>query len=579
MKIFSVVCGFIAFFYSSFAFADELNLVVDKKVLSQGDVLSLSIVYSGSENGKPDLSSLQNDFQIVSNSSSSQMNYINGVFSQSKKWTVGLKPLKSGKIVIKPISFGGLTSNYEEVEVKELTDVAYIPDSKNNFNSPYFKITQDVEDDKAYLHQQLNMVVTIYDSLGLKDGTVKLSEDAKQDWIVRRLTDTPIITQEVIDGKKMNVIKFWYALFPQKSGRLEVPEFSFEGYYLKDANFGLKSLQDDFMMFGFDFRNTFGQKVPVLMKTKKKFVEVLPNIDGVLLKDWLPLKNLRLTSNLSSKNGFKVGVAFNQTIEVEAFGTDKNLFYGIDIPKSNSSLKQYPEKPEITEELIEDNIVVKARYNIVYIPQEAGEFEVPEIKVKWFNLNTNKEDVSVAKGEKIIVYPSGENVIEPKVMKNNNDDKQNKEDFIEEKENKIEKKVENKKTNYDLKYLTGFGILVIFLIGVLLKKKKKASKNQKYYKKAVINAINRRDYRLAKSNIIEWAKIKFNDDNIKNFRDIAQYTKNPLFEKQLDILNKLLYSKDVELFDGIDFIKVFKKIDKMRVKKDVTKDVLPNLYN
>ncbi|MBR6663474.1 MAG: BatD family protein, partial [Alphaproteobacteria bacterium] len=507
MKIFSVILGVVSFFYSSFALSEELSLIVDKKVLSEGDVLSLSIVYSGDENGKPDLSALQDDFQIVSNSTSSQMNYINGVFSQSKKWTVGLKPLKSGKIVIKPISFGGLTSNYEEVEVKELTNEAYIPDSKNNFNSPTFKIMQDFESSRAYLHQQLNMVITIYDSLGLKDGTIKLNEEAKQDWIVRQLTSEPIVSHEVIDGKKMNVIKIWYALFPQKSGKLEAPEFSFDGFYFKDANFGFKSLQDDFMMFGVDFRNSFGQKVPVLMKTEKKFIEVLPNPEGVLLKDWLPLKDLRLSSSLSAKNGFKVGEAFSQMVEVMAVGTEKSLFYGIDISESSSSLKQYPEKPEITEELVNGNIVVKARYNIVYIPQDAGEFDIPEIKVKWFNLNTNKEDVSIVRSEKIIVYPSNGNMVEPKVLEKNID-KESAEKTISTTDNNKETTIKKEKKSTKKEFRFGdlgifTGLFVIFVIGLFMKRKK-SSNNQKYYKKMVINSIEKHDYRLAKSSIIEW---------------------------------------------------------------------------
>ena len=108
---------------------------------------------------------------------------------------------------------------------------------------------------------------------------------------------------------------------------------------------------------------------------------------------------------------------------------------------------------------------------------------------------------------------------------------------------------------------------------------KKTNKTNAFYRKEVISAIERHDYHLAKSKIIVWAKIKFGDDEIKNFRDIATYVNNSHFEKQLDILNKLLYSKSDELLDSVDFIKTFKNIDKVKVKKDKKEDVLPNLYN
>ena len=581
MKIYKIVIGLIMFFYSSFVFADELNLVVDKKVLSEGDILRLSIIYNGSENGKPDLSSLQNDFQIVSSSSSSQMQQYMGSVSQSKKWTVGLRPLKSGKIIIKPISFGGLTSNYEEVEVKELTDVAYIPDSENNFNSPFFKIEMSIDDNKVYLHQQINVLVTIYDSLGLKDGRIDLVNETKQNWIIKQLSQRPYMTNEVIGGKNMSVIKFWYAMFPQKSGDLVMPRFRFDGYYIKNVNLGIDSFHNDFMMLGVDFRNAFGQKVPVKMETKEKIINVLPNIEGVLLKDWLPLKALEINENISAKKGFKVGEAFSQNIEIKAVGIEKNMFPDIKIPNSNY-LKQYPEKPEFVEEIIDGNIVTTAKYNIVYIPYKGGDFELPQIMVKWFNLNTNQEEVSLSKKEFITVFQNQDFSSFSEDVKKENEvifDK-NKNINIDKKEDKLKKENSD---NITLKKLLSFNFIIIIgvlaILFILLLKGKKTNKTNAFYRKEVISAIERHDYHLAKSKIIVWAKIKFGDDEIKNFGDITRYVNNSHFEKQLDILNKLLYSKSDELLDSVDFIKTFKNIDKVKVKKDKKEDVLPNLYN
>ena len=109
MKLTRCICFFVLLFFSSVALGDTLDVSLNKKIVTEGDTILLTIEYKGEKNEEPDLSSLQDDFQIVSNSKSSQINYINGVISSSKKWTIGLRPLKKGKITIKPIKLSGLS--------------------------------------------------------------------------------------------------------------------------------------------------------------------------------------------------------------------------------------------------------------------------------------------------------------------------------------------------------------------------------------------------------------------------------------------------------------------------------------
>ncbi|MBR5154781.1 MAG: BatD family protein [Alphaproteobacteria bacterium] len=576
MKIFNFLFYVCLFFYSFVAIGDELHLYLDKNVLSQGDVLALTVEYSGDENGKPDFGDIEKDFQIVSNSSSSQYSIINGNITQSKKWTIGLKPLKTGKITIKPIRFAGLISNYAEVEVKKLTDTAYIPDSENNFNSPFFQIKQKLEANEAYIHQQLLTKVIIYDSLGLKDGRLNIINENNGDWVIKQLYENPYVEQKIINGKKMNVITFLFALFPQKSGKLIAPSFLFDGYYLKDANFGFADFNDDIMMFGVDFKNAFGQKVPVRMETKKKEITIKPSVDGVMLKDWLPLKNLEITSNISAKNGFKVGEAFNRTIELKAVGVDKHLMPVLSF-EDIKGMKSYPEKPEYKEEVVNGNLVSYASYNIVYIPSQSGEFVIPKIDINWFNVVTGKLEKSSTEDEKINVFANNSIQHENKIEEKTNVVEQ--ENKVEEKtESKFEKNLNQEKQSFMFWFSIIGGILFALFVGFIMGVKKSDKKNVTYYKKALLNAIERHDYRTAKNMIIEWAKLKFGDENIKNFKDINEYIKNPYFEKQLDILNKLLYSGSDELLDSIEFVKEFKKIDKIKFKKNNSLEVLPNLY-
>ncbi|MBQ8751248.1 MAG: BatD family protein [Alphaproteobacteria bacterium] len=575
MKAINVFCFLGLFLFSINVFADELNVDIDKNVMTEGDVLYLTIEYDGSSNENPDLSSLQNDFQVVSNSTSKQITLINGVLEQTKKWTVGVKPLRSGKIVIKPIKLGGLSSNYSEVEVKEITDVAYIPDSKNNYNSPYFKIEQSTDLTSAYLNQQVLLYVTIYDSLGLRNGTINIDEKVKDDWIIVPLLKNPIVKKDVIDGRKMNVINFVYAIFPQKTGELEIPQFSFEGEYIKDVGFSSPDFGEEFMMFGMDFRNAFGQKVPVRMKADAKVLNVLMPKDKTPLNKWFPVKNLQVSSFIGQKNNFMVSEAFNQKVIVKATGATQTLLPNIEFPQT-AGLKQYPEKPEIKEDIVNGNVVTTATYNVVYIPTQRGNITIPPIEIKWFNVNNNQfETASTNEVNLVIAKSDMEEIAFP------NDNSVSNETEIEKKE--IVKKENNVETKKDYKQIPliwylAFGGIVLILLLVMLISKKQSSKNAKYYKKLVISSILKHDYAQTKIYLLEWAKIKYNNDDIKNFKDVEEYSKDVNFEKELDTINKLLYSKTDEMFDSQNFVKIFKKVDKTKVNNKNKQDVLPNLY-
>jgi hypothetical protein len=106
----------------------------------------------------------------------------------------------------------------------------------------------------------------------------------------------------------------------------------------------------------------------------------------------------------------------------------------------------------------------------------------------------------------------------------------------------------------------------------------KRNKIKNSYSKDVINAIYKHDYALAKANLLKWAKNKYNDDNIKNFMMISKHVNNADFEKQLDLLNKLLYSNTEDGFNSQNFVKLFKTVNKTKVVKYKKQEILPNLY-
>ena len=579
MKIFKILlCYVFACSLALSAQAEEINISLDKNVITEADTVNLTISYSGNSDENPDLSALQNDFQIVSNMASKRMNYINGNFSQIKSWTIGLKPLKQGKITIKPIKIGSVSSNYADIEVKEVTDVAFVPDSQENSNSPYFQIEQSVSPTNPYVQQQSIVWVTLYDSLGLQDGSLSISDDTLKNWSIVPISSKPKVTTEFINGKKMNVVKYAFAAFPLKSGKISSPQFIFDGAYIKDVGFNFPKFNDPFMAFGIDFQNSFGQKVPVRMKTKIQPIDVAPvpdNFTGI----WLPLTDLTIEAKWSPNTKFQTGEALTRNVTIQAVGLQEEMFPSLSFPNIDG-FKQYPEKPEFSSSTNNGQIITTAKYNIVYIPSTSGKFTFPKQEIEWFNVNSGKFQKTIIPSETISIAtnPNIPDKLEKPLVESSS--------IPVDAANKIVKKSPsptNVSINIPAKFMTYkiyiLSALVLLVLLFLFLKIFTLKRKDKDFRSAVISSIRKKNYTEARKNLILWATTKFNNPNIQNLNDIAEIAQDPDFRTQLNALNQILYSDSPISLNTSEFLAIYKKIDKQNRKYSKNKEILPNLYN
>jgi hypothetical protein len=587
MKVKVYFLSLFFFLMTFYVQAKELNLSVDKKVLVEGDTLTLTLEYDGDSNNQPDLSKLSKDFNIVSTSTSQQFSFVNGAVSQIKKWSFGLRPLHKGKINIPAIKLDNLYSNSVDIEVKEMTDVAYVPDSRENTNAPYFEIKQEFDVKHPYVQQQVNFFVHIYDSIGLQNGAPTISADVQKDWIIVPLTDKPIVRQETINHKRMNIETYAFAAFPQKGGTLEVPQVSFEGFYVKDATFDFPNFDDDISFFGVNFHNVFGQQVPVRMKTKAQTIDVRPIPANSLSASWMPLNNLELSAKWDEKSKFKTDEAITRTITLKATGMTESMLPKITFPEADG-FKQYPENPTVSEQIINGKIVTTAIFNNVYIPQKSGRLTIPPLKMQWFNVDTQKLQITSIPQEVIDILPSEKELVakqnvyskdtEPLDNKENNPLSPDTHDHSDLAQDLTSLKSSLANLGIAEKAITPLLFLLGILVFIAIISLKQCRKNK--LRNEIIRAIKKHDYKRAKENLLIWAQHKFGQMSIQNFNDVSKCVQNTDFSEQLSLLNKILYSNSEDLFDGVKFIEILKKIDKLKCKQaEKNNAVLPNLYD
>lgn len=571
--------------FTASASAQDFTAKVNRQEIPQGEILMLTLEYQGGQTSqKPGLEVLNRNFNIFSISQAVQHNYINGKSSQSQQWDVALMPKETGKILIPSVALGSLSSNPIEINV--------IPASPQNTAAgkemPRYAIEAKINNPNPYVQQETDLTVTIYDAGGLNGEAPGFIDDGKNDWNIIPLGE-PTLESKVINGRTIRVITYKYALFPQRSGQLTVPTVQFNGYYLTGGrgsnNDPLRQILGvDLADMGFNFADIYATRNPVLLTTEPISVNVKPAAPASAGKWWLPAQKVELYSEWQPTPPlFKAGEAVTRNIYLKAWGvTDKQL------PDLNFApapgMKLYPEKPVSTNKMENGVITATSKIANVYIPSKPGKSLIPEISVDWFNVKTGKMETASLPAMEITVQPGNAEITiseEPAseaIQKNMKENPPTEETHPK----KSIKLPEN--TSEAQGYLW---IAVAFLAGIFVSyllfsrgrtDENGENKNCRDFANDVLRFARHKDFRALRDSLLFWARKKYGDESISNFREIAQYTQNPEFSKVLNTLSENMYATESNEWDSDKFITLFKKVNKAKYSPQRNNKPLPDLY-
>ena len=108
--------------FAAQAQAATFSASVDRKEVTEQDTFNLMLRYSEQVGfGSPDLTPLQNDFQILNQQRSNQFRSVNGKTESFTEWTLTLTAKRSGQLTIPPIRFDDQQSQPITISVRELS--------------------------------------------------------------------------------------------------------------------------------------------------------------------------------------------------------------------------------------------------------------------------------------------------------------------------------------------------------------------------------------------------------------------------------------------------------------------------
>lgn len=361
----------------SLAALARLSATVDQNQVSENDLVTLTVRLDNERaSGSPDYSVLRQNFVIVQQSGpnqSSEFSFINGKQSSETHtdWTVVLQPRKTGKLTIPPITLGNETT--QPITIDVVQGSAAPARSTNQW--AFFQTS--VDHDTVYVQGQIIYTVKLFygDSIAghfppppnVQNAVVETAQKEKR-------------YQSFVGTHRYNVLEKRYAIYPQTSGQLFIPRQRFNGTR------GSTSF--------------FSPSQPVSAVSQPHTIHVNPKPAAFTGQNWLPAKSLTLTESWGQgRPSFKVGEPINRVLTLTAKGVASSLLPPF--PKLNlDNAKTYADPPNTTDQpSATDGIISTESTTVGIVPTKPGELTLPEIRIPWWNTETNKLEAAVIPAE------------------------------------------------------------------------------------------------------------------------------------------------------------------------------------
>jgi len=546
---------------STWAGAVEIDVGVDQNPIGIDESFTLIFRSTSSPDDDPDFSPLDDGFEVLSQQKKQQMSWVNGESNHVNLWVLKLMAKRVGKQEIPSISFGD-----DETEPLPIIVNEAAANQPLNSNNTFF-LQAEVVSGKAYVQSQILYTVRFYRRVQLAQAG--LSELKVDDAVVEKLGEERSYNKR-LNGVEYAVSELNYAIFPQKSGRLKIPQLALTAQVLMDRQ--QSRYNSYFNRLTTQTRRIYSNSIEL---------DVLPVPDSLKNNHWLPAEELVLDQQWSNAGlQIEVGEPITRTITLKAKGVTVSQLPELMFSENSRQLKTYPDKPLQHDEKTADGMTAVFQQKIAYIPSAIGDFKLPAIEVPWFNRQTQKMEKAILPAITLVaIAGEASAVIKQERQQSSQEEPQNVES--QHPQDQTAKKPESSGWKWLSLFLaTGWLITVLFLFwrekenpekGKVLENRQPDSKEAL---KAIQQACLENDPDAARKALIEWGEIKYGATRFEQLRTFL----NPALQAELNELNQSLYSPDCSGWNGEKLMQLVQEASDKREKSAGEGDRLEPLY-
>ncbi|TXR35257.1 protein BatD [Ectopseudomonas mendocina] len=353
------------------ASAEAFFASVDRTRLSEGETVVLTLESTDPTRfGRPDLSPLEQDFEILGSRQVNRLSSIGDTPRASTRWILTLQPRRSGEVTIPAIRL-------EDAETLPITLNVEAAVSAGNGEqlAPVF-IDASLDQESVYVQAQAVLTLRIYHSVSMYDDS-SLTPLRIADARVEQLGE-PRTYEKRIGGVLHGVIELQYAIYPQRSGQLLIPGQTFSATLVD------RSRSNDFMPFGPRTGKVSRVKSPdIPLQVKPKPADYPADAP------WLPARALGLAETWNPQpEQSQVGDSLTRRLILKVDGLSSAQLPPLPATQVDG-LRRYPDQPQMDDQKSENGIVGTREEREALVPSRAGNFELPPLEIVWWNTQTD----------------------------------------------------------------------------------------------------------------------------------------------------------------------------------------------
>lgn len=349
--------------------AASVHAFLDRDHVSLGHAVTLNI-QSTEAFDTPDLSALQNDFQVLGTSRSSSTQVQNGHSSSRYQLGIALRPLHAGTLTIPPLDVGSSRTQTLVLHVG-----AAPSGGRGKVGDPVF-MEAGVRSSAPYVGQQTVYTVRLFYQPGVDGSLANPTADGAR--LIQLDHDHRYVTQR--DGYTYRVIERSWALIPGRSGAISVEGPVFQG---RRQGQGLPGwFNDPNALLNSPFQG-MGSPVRAVAPTVKLNARAAPANAG---KPWLPARDVKLKlSGLPSDRKASVGVPVTVTLSVSARGMPADSLPELQLPAIPGA-RVYPDQVRNSSDDSGEWLQGTRTRSFAIVPTRDGTLTIPAITLNWWDV-------------------------------------------------------------------------------------------------------------------------------------------------------------------------------------------------
>ncbi len=523
-----------------FAFVDRNPIYLDESV-----TLVLTAEDESTNITAPDLEPLRADFEILRQSTQTNINIVNSVPNVVQSWVIEIQPKRLGVIEIPALMIAGAQTQPIQLEVQK-----YVSNVATEGAEIFLEV--GVTSNNPYVQSQLNLTTRLYYSIPIVNGTLS---DPQIPFATVEGAGKESRYNSRRAGVDYRVIERQYAIFPEQSGSFTIAPIEFACVIERiDPVTNLRK----------HYRERYSSN-PVQL-------EVKPIPRSYSGSTWLPAQDLQLVDSWNGRvPDFEVGRPESREISINALG-----LRAIQLPlvefEENSTARIYAGSQSDQKTTPGADWLVSRRTDeFAIVPKSDSNVEVPKVEVVWWDVNENREKVAVLPAISVSMGQSVSQLIEEIPVDANPDG-------IETLQ--INEAIVRQDQNWKLISLALLGIWLLTLLMWLLSGRYRRGQLKEVGSSQVQNAESERQmFRRIKHEceigdatkigrvLLGWAESYWTDQPPRNLIELGRRLRSEELMPLLEDLDRALYSEDDVFVHGLKVWKVLTKSLRVRTRQ------------